>query len=145
MGIETKGTKTMARRLKVQETTGNVEVEKKDSRESFFEEPKGVVSVPENSNVIAPSQEMREEHAKRNSSVGSAVETVTVTWGKELYAPKQFHNFDVGPFSATVALRSGETHAQAMMRVADECERVIETLRRRKTESYLAVLREAQK
>ena len=43
-------------------------------------------------------------------------ETVTVTWGKELIAPVQYNNFEVGPFTVTTAIRADETPEAAMAR-----------------------------
>lgn len=38
---------------------------------------------------------------------------VTVTAGREVYAPVAFHSFEVGPLSVTTDLQSGETFEQA--------------------------------
>lgn len=46
-----------------------------------------------------------------------SVETVSATWGEELYTPKQFNSFRVGPFSGTTTVRPGETRAQAAGRL----------------------------
>lgn len=43
--------------------------------------------------------------------------TVTITLGAQKFAPVQYHSFDIGPYSATVVLRDGETYEQAHARV----------------------------
>jgi len=72
-------------------------------------------------------------------TVGGPVEVgtqVTVTWGKELFSPKQFHTFEVGPFVAIVTTRPGESIAQASDRAMSELSAYAEKERERKRQSY---------
>lgn len=46
-------------------------------------------------------------------SLLSPGDQITVTWGAEKYAPIQYNNFDVGPFSTTTTIREGETAEEA--------------------------------
>jgi len=57
----------------------------------------------------------KQHHAKTDAPDPANV--VRVVWGKELFSPKQFHSFEVGPFEGSTTLRPGETHAQAMARL----------------------------
>lgn len=57
-------------------------------------------------------------------NVASAPETVTVTWGEELFTPVQFCSFRVGPYSAATTLRPGESREQAADRLMRELERI---------------------
>ena len=43
-------------------------------------------------------------------------ESLTVTWGAEKFAPVQYHSFDMGPLSVTVASEPGLTLAEAHAR-----------------------------
>lgn len=61
---------------------------------------------------------------------------VTVTWGKELFSPKQFHTFEVGPFVAVVTTRPGESIAQASERAMADLAAYAEKERDRKRASY---------
>ncbi len=48
-------------------------------------------------------------------------DSIGITIGAELYSPVKYNTFTVGPFSATVVVRPGETGADAAMR----CYRVL--------------------
>lgn len=78
--------------------------------------------------------------ASLNSTVkqawGETQETVTVSWGEELFSPKQFHTVKIGPFHSTTAVRQGETHAQAMARAMKELTAFAEGERVRKRASF---------
>lgn len=63
-------------------------------------------------------------------------DTVTFTWGKELYSPKGFHTVEIGPFVASTALRPGETRLQAYDRIAKETTAFAEANRKSKLDSY---------
>lgn len=41
---------------------------------------------------------------------------MTATWGREVFTPVKFHTFEVGPFSATVVVRKGESGSAAFDR-----------------------------
>jgi hypothetical protein len=47
-------------------------------------------------------------------------ESVSVTYGPELFSPRQFNNFTVGPFVVQTTVRQGETRLQAMQRASDD-------------------------
>lgn len=51
-------------------------------------------------------------------------ETITVTWGEELFTPVQFCSFRVGPYSAMTTLRVGESREQAGDRLMRELEKI---------------------
>lgn len=42
---------------------------------------------------------------------------ITVVYGKQVFAPKPYMNFTVGPLSATTTIRAGETAEEAHARV----------------------------
>ncbi len=44
-------------------------------------------------------------------------DTISIALGREMYSPVKYRNFEIGPFSATVVVRPGETGADAAMRV----------------------------
>lgn len=48
-----------------------------------------------------------------NLDIGDAV---TITLGKETFFPEKYNGFDVGPLSATVRLRAGETLDELWLR-----------------------------
>lgn len=75
-------------------------------------------------------------------TTGSEANTVTVTWGKELFSPKQFHTYEVGPFVATGPVLAGETLAQAHARIYAELSEFAEKERTRKRESFMRALQE---
>lgn len=78
--------------------------------------------------VVERVMTMREAESPRHISVAAlqptTPETVSVTWGEELFTPVQFCSFRVGPFSASSALRDGETREQAADRLMRELEKV---------------------
>lgn len=65
-----------------------------------------------------------------------APETISVTWGEELFTPVQFCSFRVGPFSASTTLRVGESREQAADRLMRELERIAAKERELKTRVY---------
>jgi hypothetical protein len=67
-------------------------------------------------------------------------EEVTITWGKELYSPKQFHTYEVGPFVWATRVRNGETRAAAAARLQQELNAFAEGERERKKQSYLRMI-----
>lgn len=107
---------------------------------------------------VAPAEEtkpLRREVAsaaehKSNSTVNNFAgdllstvlpETVTVTWGKELCSPKQFHTYEVGPYSATTTVREGETLVQAAARLMKDLDAIAAPERLRKRDAFLAALK----
>lgn len=66
-----------------------------------------------------------------------AGQTVTVVWGKELYSPKQFHTYEVGPFTATTTVIPGETFERAAERAMEDLRRFADAERERKRAAYL--------
>jgi hypothetical protein len=43
-------------------------------------------------------------------------ESFTLTWGKELFSPVQYVNFEVGPFHVNIVIRPDETQEEAIAR-----------------------------
>lgn len=70
-------------------------------------------------------------------------ETVTATWGAEKYTPvaNSYSTFEVGPFTATVAVRPGETRSSALRRAYAELEEVASEIRERKKTEFIAALK----
>jgi superfamily II DNA or RNA helicase len=69
-------------------------------------------------------------------------EEVTATWGEELFTPRQFNSFRVGPFTYTTKVRRGESVEQAYSRALTFVTHVAEQERARKHKSYVAALKE---
>lgn len=81
------------------------------------------------------SDEDRDRGAWRDD--GDPRETVTVTWGEEIFTPRQYHSFRVGPFSGTTVVREGETRVDAGRRLRRELKALAEEDRLDKHRSYL--------
>jgi len=47
-------------------------------------------------------------------------EEVEVTWGREVYTPKQYHTIEVGPFKSTGKIQAGESRGEAIQRIHAE-------------------------
>jgi hypothetical protein len=77
--------------------------------------------------------EPRERLAPEGALAG---QSVTVVWGKELYSPRQFHTYEVGPFTATTAVLPGETIAGAAARAMGDLRQFAEQERERKRADY---------
>jgi len=73
---------------------------------------------------------------------GNEKETITVTWGEELYTPRQFCSYRVGPFSASTTVRKGETRVHAGMRLMEELRAFADVERRAKRQAFTQSLRE---
>lgn len=71
-------------------------------------------------------------------------ETVSMTWGKELFSPTRFHTYEVGPFTEQTTVRPGETVAQARERLRASLEKFAEEERVRKRDSYFRAMREME-
>lgn len=69
-------------------------------------------------------------------SMPSGEATVTVTWGEEMFGPKQFHMWRVGPFSATVLVLAHESLGAAMDRAMRELTAFAEKQREAKRAAY---------
>lgn len=67
-------------------------------------------------------------------------QSVMVTWGEEMYRVADFCNYRVGPFSAVVTPRPGETIARAAGRVMAELEEFASVERERKREAFVKAL-----
>lgn len=67
-------------------------------------------------------------------------EEVTFVYGKEMYRVTEFCTFDVGPFSATTKIRSGETRIDALLRLRAELEAAAEVERAKKRDGYIQTL-----
>lgn len=79
--------------------------------------------------------------ASVESCAGFDGEQLTVTWGKELFQPLKFHNFEVGSFVLTVTIRQGETVAEAAGRAQRELEQLAHREFREKLAAYLERVR----
>jgi hypothetical protein len=79
--------------------------------------------------------QMKENRARLYPDVG---QEVTVTYGRELFAPVQYNNFECGPYSATSTIREGETRMGAMKRVLKDLEEFASSERQRKADAWLA-------
>ena len=49
-------------------------------------------------------------------------DSVRAVWGKQLIAPRQYNNFEVGPFEMTTTVRDDETPEEAMARAYAVCD-----------------------
>lgn len=79
-----------------------------------------------------------------SESYGSADgDEVRVVWGSELFSPRQFHTFTVGPFELTTRVRAGETPAQAMERANAQLAAFAKSEYDRKLPVYLRNVAEA--
>lgn len=65
-------------------------------------------------------------------------QTVTVTAGEEIFTPRQYHTYKVGPFTASAYVLEGETIAQATRRVLAQLEQVFVEAHAQKKAAYLA-------
>jgi hypothetical protein len=65
---------------------------------------------------------------------------VTVTWGEELFSPRQWHAYRVGPFTISAPLLKDETVTQAVKRLSDELAEIARAERVRKRQEYLAAV-----
>jgi hypothetical protein len=96
---------------------------------------KAIDEIPRVSVYVAENTEAnRAEIAKRAPvaisqpapavNVTQAHETISVTWGEELFTPVSYCSFRVGPFSASTTLRAGESREQAGDRLMRELEKI---------------------
>lgn len=69
-------------------------------------------------------------------------ETVSYTWGEELFSPKQFFTCRVGPFTDTTKVRAGETRNDARLRLREEMSAFAEAERKRKFTTFLDTMDE---
>lgn len=79
--------------------------------------------------------------ASVESRAGFDGEQLTVTWGKELFQPLRYHNFEVGSFVLTVTIRRGETVYSAFDRAQKELAQLAEMEFREKLAAYLERVR----
>lgn len=63
-------------------------------------------------------------------------DTITVTWGEELYAPYRYNHFKVGPFTYTTTVQDGETPEQAFTRAYKFLEAHVEKVFLRKRNQF---------
>jgi hypothetical protein len=74
--------------------------------------------------------------------VASTPETVTVTWGEELFSPVQYNSCRVGPFSFTTPVRVGETAGQALLRAHADLRDHVNIVRTEKVKAFRLALGE---
>lgn len=80
------------------------------------EEPKQVEVEQAETLAAAPRVErLTKQELERYAEIYPG-ESVSITIGAEMYSPVKYHNFEIGPFSATVIVRPGETGADAVQR-----------------------------
>jgi hypothetical protein len=98
--------------------------------------------------VVARAHEEAEKivartHARRTNDVETifkiAGETVSATWGEEKFNTN-YCTCTIGPFSATTAVREGETREDALARLELELQAHAEEARTRKMRSFLKEL-----
>lgn len=68
-------------------------------------------------------------------------QTVTLTWSEELYTPKQYQSFRVGPFSRTLIIEEDEDAMEVMDRAYKEMEVFAKKITERKRAAYLESLK----
>jgi hypothetical protein len=68
-------------------------------------------------------------------------DSLTVTYGEEVFAPVQYNNMRLGPFSVTITVRSGETATRAFKRAHD----LLETMADRAFEAKIQGFRDKMK
>lgn len=76
-----------------------------------------------------------ESSAQARSDDG--IHSVTVTWGKEVFRPLQYHSLEIGPFQATVERADGETLQAAIDRAIAELEKAAGRELESKARSFL--------
>jgi hypothetical protein len=96
---------------------------------------------PEQNGRESRQEDGKKQEAQDVPAYSEATETVTYTWGRELYSFQQFTNVEVGPYSATTSVRAGETRTQAYSRVAAEVTAFAEGSRKAKLDSYKRALK----
>jgi hypothetical protein len=69
---------------------------------------------------------------------------VTATWGPFKFSPVRFETLDVGPFSATVDVRPGESEEDALVRAYEACERAARKVYPQALASFLELSRQAR-
>lgn len=67
--------------------------------------------------------------------------TITVTWSEEVYTPRQYQSFRVGPFSRTIVVKANEDAMEVMDRAYRELEAFALKVRDRKRANYLESLK----
>jgi len=109
---------------------GSYELDGKLAEETTPEPPK---------RVPAPSSAKGGGFSPPPSNVvgkSDTVQMVTVTWGREVRTPRQYHTVEIGPFSHTGPVLPGETPTQAMERMLTELEEFAEGARDRKIRQF---------
>jgi hypothetical protein len=72
----------------------------------------------------------------------SAGERVVLHYGPELFSPKQFNNFTVGPFQVETTTRPGESVTDALQRLSDEVRKFASLEYKRKANDYIERLKQ---
>jgi len=100
--------------------------------------------------VAAPAKAPRASKKKAEEAPAVAVSApadgaaVSITWGRECLQVEPYNNVEVGPFSAEVRARSGESYADACARAYAELEKFAEGVRARKLASFAKALAEVK-
>lgn len=109
--------------------------------------PVGAPSAPGGGAAAPPADSARHE-AMRAAARGAPTEPpvavaigygelVSATWGEELFTPKQFNSFRLGPFSGSTTVRPGEDRGEAFRRLYAELEAHAEEAFEKKKRDYL--------
>jgi hypothetical protein len=88
----------------------------------------------------APAQSTH-VHVHPDHVPGLLGERVTVVYGRELFSPKQFNTFEIGPFTYEVTVRTGETLESAMARGYEELRKFAAIEFKRKATDFLERLK----
>lgn len=72
--------------------------------------------------------------------IGGDAGSISVTYGKDVFTPRPFNTFEVGPFTAQVSTRPGESLEDAGARAYDGLRRLAEREFQRKGEDFLRKL-----
>ena len=92
--------------------------------------------------AVTPSSQRSPAHPPPSVHVAPEAGVLTVTWGEELYQPRTWHSYRVGPFTISAKLAPGETVSQATKRLMDELAEVADAERSRKRDLYMKMLAE---
>lgn len=65
------------------------------------------------------------------------INSINVTWGKEVFRPLQYHSLEIGPFQATVERAAGESLQAAIDRAMAEMEIAADRELESKTQLFL--------
>lgn len=94
-------------------------------------------SVNENPQTL-PKSQVSTIGVLQHANAESAANTVSYTYGSEVFTPVPYNTFHIGPFAGTTSVRAGETHTQALARLQREIEAFAKSEFDRKSKDFLA-------